>query len=226
MTMIMPRKSKSAAIQPRCLLALLVGCLISGCAEDKSNQSDLDLPGLRAQLISEAALEGEQMVSDVRKQLREADVDELPNVVVKGRIDAGKEMSPWEDGKAAFVLTDATGHEGEDDHDVHACPFCSRKINDYLVMVSFFDDDGNLYEADSRELFQVQEKQLLQIKGTARIDPDDDLLYLKADQLHRVVAKAEPAAKTEPEAKTEADPEGDDSTSTPQTTTEPDADKP
>ena len=104
------------------------------------------------------------------------------DVVIRGRIHAG-DLPPWENGKAAFVLTDATGHEGEDDdHDPHTCPFCSRNINDYLAKVTF-EQDGNIVDIDSRDLFKVAEKQLVIIKGQARIDTDD-LLSVTADGIY------------------------------------------
>lgn len=166
-------------------LAVACSCVVTGC-----NNGAVDDLGKAAQdqhqkLISDSVLEGEQMVSEVRKQLAADDINHL-TVVLKGRIDAGEDSSPWEDGKAAFVLTDAIGHEGETDHDPHTCPFCSRNINDYLVMVSFHDDEGNLIETDSRKLFGVKEKQMVFVSGEARINEDDGLLLLDADKLHVV----------------------------------------
>ncbi len=163
-----------------CQVMPVVLCLVVvGCAEDPNVQ----LERVSKDFVSSSVLSGEQMVSEIRKQLAVEGVDQV-DVVVKGRINAGKEAVPWEPNKAAFVLTDAIGHEGESDHDPHTCPFCSRNINDYLVMVSFKDDKGSLIDIDSRKLFDVTEKQLVYVKGTARIDPDDDLLYLDAAKLH------------------------------------------
>lgn len=188
MTMTTMKRSRLAPYRLACQPALLVvafGLVFSGC-DDAVNQSDtVQIETLQKRLISESVLEDEQMVSEVRKQLL-ADGVEKVEVVLKGRINAGKEALPWETGKAAFVLTDAIGHEGEKDHDPHTCPFCSRNINDYLVMVSFLDDAGQLIDIDSRKLFDVTEKQLVYVKGTARIDADDDLLYLDAVKLHAV----------------------------------------
>lgn len=188
MTMTTTRRSRFAPYrlthQP-ILLGVCVILFFSGC-EDAANPTDTArIDALRQQLISKSVLDGERMVSDVRKQLQSEGVEQI-DVVLKGRINAGKEASPWEPGKAAFVLTDAIGHEGEADHDPHTCPFCSRNINDYLVMVSFLDDDGQLIDIDSRKLFDVAEKQLVYVKGAARIDADDDLLYLDAVKLHPV----------------------------------------
>lgn len=188
MIMTTTTKSKVCGFRPSSLLvasSLFFGVLLSGCDDAPEMTGTVDVKSLQQQLISESPLENEQMVSEIRKQLEAEGVEEV-DVVVKGRINAGKEDSPWEPDKAAFVLTDAIGHEGEQDHDPHTCPFCSRNINDYLVMVSFPDDDGQLIDVDSRELFKVTDNQLVYVKGTAEIDPDDGLLYLNAVQLHTV----------------------------------------
>lgn len=163
--------------------SVFFGVLFSGCDDAPEMTDTVDVELLQQQLISESLLEDEQMVSEIREQLAAEGVEEI-DVVVKGRINAGKEDSPWEPDKAAFVLTDAIGHEGEQDHDPHTCPFCSRNINDYLVMVSFLDDDGQLIDIDSRKLFNLTDNQLIYVKGTARIDADDNLMYLDADKLH------------------------------------------
>ena len=178
-------KKNRLARRPMAFLTVVFGLFICGC-EDVSDQAEqVGLKTLQQKLISHSVLDGEQMVSEVRKQLQAEDVTDV-EVVLKGRINAGKEGSPWEPGKAAFVLTDAIGHEGESDHDPHECPFCSRNINDYLVMVSFLDDDGQLIEVDSQKLFDVSEKQTVYVAGTARIDPDDDLVYLDAAKIFPV----------------------------------------
>jgi len=176
-------------------VALLV--LASGCGD----VVDPQVQAAREKLLLQSAPTGETSVSKILTLLTpleteqgetnegetatDADgqeVSEQVDVVIKGRIYAG-DASPWADGMAAFVLTDATGHEGESDHDPHTCPFCSRKINDYLAKISFLNDAGELIEIDSRKLFDVKDKQLVFVKGTGRID-DDGLLNVTADGLY------------------------------------------
>lgn len=177
---------KSSRVRLGCLsLVAVLSFVFPGCNDSAREESSARLTELRQKLMSDVVPEGEQMVSEIRKQLAAEDTNPV-KVVVKGRIDAGKDSSPWEDGKAAFILTDAIGHEGEEDHDPHTCPFCSRNIDDYLVLVSFHDDDGNQIDVDSRELFDVKEKQLVLVSGEARINEDDGLLSLDADKLHVV----------------------------------------
>lgn len=111
-----------------------------------------------------------------------ADAKKQVDVVIKGRIDAG-DTTPWADGLAAFVITDATGHDGEADHNPHTCPFCSRNIKDYLAKVSFVNESDQLIEIDSRKLFDVREKQLVYITGTGTVD-QDGLLNVTATGLY------------------------------------------
>ncbi|MEZ6127102.1 MAG: hypothetical protein R3C59_00305 [Planctomycetaceae bacterium] len=129
-----------------------------------------------------AAVDANAGEANVEGKTADVERSDQVDVVIKGRIHAG-DASPWADGMAAFVLTDATGHDGESDHDPHTCPFCSRRINDYLAKVSFLNDAGELIEIDSRKLFDVTDRQLVYVTGTGRID-DDGLLNVTATGLY------------------------------------------
>lgn len=202
-----PTRKSNLMDRMRCTTGLLMALLlvVSGCAD----AVDPQIQSLRQKFLLESAPSEETSVSKVLKSLQPpepdaesetdtaddtaadsaeiaddkivADVDEV-DVVLKGRIYAG-ENSPWVNGMAAFVLTDATGHEGESDHDPHTCPFCSRKINDYLAQISFVNDNGDLIEIDSRKLFDVKDKQLVFVQGKGRID-EYGLLSVTASGLY------------------------------------------
>ena len=118
----------------------------------------------------------------VRKELLADDAPAAVPIVVKGRVDAG-ELPPFENGQAAFALTDTTGHEGQTDHDPHECPFCSRHIEDYLAQVYFRDQDGNVIATDSRELFGIKEGAMVTVKGMATIG-DDGMLHIDAEKIY------------------------------------------
>ena len=135
--------------------AALVGC----------ESTDPEILALRQKLVLSTAPSGVTTVSKIRKALMEPDAADEIDVVLRGRIWAGIKMPPWENGKAAFMLTDAAGHDGDDDHDPHACPFCSRDIDDYIAAIRFHTEDGTVVPIDSRELFDVKEKQMVIIKG-------------------------------------------------------------
>ena len=164
---------------PGVIAGLLLSLLFSGC----SGVEDERVRSLRSALVLADVPAGEQSISSIRSLLQADDAPAEIDVVIRGRIDAG-DLPPWEQDMAAFVLTDATGHDGDEDHDPHTCPFCSRNINNYLAKVSF-EDKGAVIDIDSRQLFDVEEKQLILIRGKAAID-DDNLLKVDADGLYHV----------------------------------------
>ena len=141
--------------------------LLSGCAD----QVDPEVEQLRNQYLLNSAPAGDLSISKVLKSITESEDVTQVDLVIKGRIDAG-DTTAWADGLAAFVLTDASGHDGETDHNPHTCPFCSRNIKDYLAKVSFLNAEDQLIEIDSRKLFDVHEKQLVYVTGTGTVDQD------------------------------------------------------
>lgn len=167
--------------QACCQFAIIPLLLVAGCGEP----TDPRIAQLQKQFLLTTAPEGARTVSSIRKELLPTEDSPTPpesiDVVIRGRINAGK-LPPWESGKTAFVLTDATGHKEGDSHDPHECPFCSRTIEDYLVQVSFRDESGELFEIDSRQAFGLQEQQLLVVQGQARLE--DDTLLVDATGLH------------------------------------------
>ncbi len=190
----------------RQVIALIpLSIFIAGCGETVGSrmtpQQKALVPELRKKFVLQDEPRGERTVSSVRKLFLEPeDPAKVPteiDVVIRGRIHNGK-LPPWETGKTAFMLTDATGHSGEADHDPHTCPFCSRNIEDYVAEIGFRDKDRKLYEIDSRDAFGVKQGQLLLIKGTARMG--DDILKVEATGMYFV--KEEPASK--PAAETAA----------------------
>jgi hypothetical protein len=130
---------------------------------------------LRKQLLVSEPLAGEKTISDVRKELKSESLTSSDSFVVRVRINAG-DFPPFADGMAAFVVTDATGHDGDEAHNPHECPFCKRDIKNSIARVEFADADGKLIKIDSRELFDIEEFDLLVIEGTGRFDEDDTLI--------------------------------------------------
>ena len=107
--------------------------------------------------------------------------------VIRARINAG-EMSPWIRDQAAFVVTDATGHDGSEDHDPHQCPFCRRDIKEHIALVRCTAGDGELIPMDARQLLGVAEGELLVVQGTI-CDGDADELEIAAQRVHIVPVK-------------------------------------
>ena len=160
-----------------CITAMLLTGL-SGCTNSASSQT----LALQNKLLSDSPLAGEVSVSSVRKLLKADDAPATTEVVVRGRINAG-ESPPWQPGQASFVLTDATGHDGDDDHDPHTCPFCSRSIKDYLAKVVFLDESGKPLGVDTRELFRVKENQLVIVRGKGSLN-EDDMLVIEGSSIY------------------------------------------
>ncbi len=159
---------------------LLLSACVAGCGESV----DAKVVSVREKLVLSSKPTASTSIKKIRAALQEDDADKEQDVTILARITAG-DLPPWETGKAAFIVTDASGHEGEQDHDPHTCPFCSRKINDYLGKLQFHNNDGDVIAIDSRELFDVKEKQLVIIKGRASID-DEDILDVAADGIYIV----------------------------------------
>lgn len=163
------------------MFLLLATALVAGCS-DATPSSATGPSAAGKKFLTENPPDGVRSVKEIRDELQAADASETVAAVVRGRINAG-ELPPFEEGKAAFALTDATGHDGDDDHDPHTCPFCSRSIGDYIGQISFYGDDSNLIATDARELFGVKEKSMVVVSGEARIG-DDGMLQIRAEKIH------------------------------------------
>ena len=128
-----------------------------------------------AVVVVPAAPAGEKPIADIRKALKDGELKPDQTFVVRARINAG-DFPPFADGMAAFVVTDATGHDGDESHNPHECPFCKRDIKNVIARVEFKDKAGALIKTDARELFDVKEFDLLVIEGTGQFAEDDTLV--------------------------------------------------
>ena len=144
-----------------------VTLLICGCGNS-------DVAELREQYVLTEEPAGAQVVSRIRSALQADDAPASIDVVLAGRIYAGKDSEPWSAGRCAFILTDFAGHNGDSEHDPYECPFCSESIEDYRVFVNF--GENGAAEIDAREVFDVQERQKVTLAGTARLDEAGDVL--------------------------------------------------
>jgi len=156
------------------VLAAFVGCGSGEVVDSSLNE-------LRRQFEADVSPEDALAFEDVRTALQDGKREADTEVVLRGRINAG-DISPWEPGVAAFVLTDATGHDDEDDHDPHECPFCSRKIESMIAHVEFHDNDGRVITEDARELFELRDKQLVIVRGRVSLD-ESGILRLAATEM-------------------------------------------
>ena len=166
-----------------CVLSFCM-LLLCGCG-----QADPAVTAARQQFVSQASLQGEVKIPDIRKAASAEDADKTKSWVIRAKINAG-EFPPFADGLASFIVTDAFGtddaeHKGGADHNPHDCPFCKRDINSVMARVEFCGADGAPLPLDARQLFDLQEMQLVQVEGTARKD-DDDWLVISARRIHVV----------------------------------------
>lgn len=161
-------------------LSLAIACCLiaTGCGDSTSPR----VLALQSQFLVASIPQKERPVPDIRKDLKSGALKPDTRFVVRARINAG-DFPPFAEGKAAFIVTDATGHDGDESHDPHECPFCKRDIKSVIARVEFSDDTSKMIDIDARELFNVKEFDLLVIEGTGRFD-DDDILVIDTKKLY------------------------------------------
>jgi len=154
------------------LAPLLVGCGASIAFEDDSNSQ------VKSKFLLSEEPSGAIGVAEAKQRLEKNN-----DVVLLGRIEAG-EFAPWDDGKASFLITDATieHHHHADDHE---CAFCKGKKDplEMMAIVRFLDDDMKVLSIDARELLGVKEKQLVVVRGRGEVD-DLGQLTVSADGIY------------------------------------------
>lgn len=153
----------------RCSILLLLS-LFAGC-----NQTDPQILAAREQFLVSTVPDGERPIPDVQKDLKEGKLKETDVFTVRAHIDAG-DFAPFGDGQAAFMVTDAAGHDGKKAHNPHDCPFCKRDINSVMARVEFKGADGNTLKIDARQLFDLKEKDLVVVEGTGRFNEENALI--------------------------------------------------
>ena len=136
---------------------------------------DPEIIALRQRFVVEKPPGTERPVPEIRADLKSGKLKPDSAFSVRVRINAG-DVPPFAAEKATFIVTDATGHDGDESHNPHDCPFCKRDIKSVIAQVEFNDQDGKLLQLDSRELFDVKEFDLLVIEGTGKFSEDDTLI--------------------------------------------------
>lgn len=142
-----------------------------GCGEG----TDPEITALRQKFVVERPPGGERPVPEIRADLKSGKLSSDTPFSVRVRINAG-EVPPFAPGKATFIVTDATGHDGDESHNPHDCPFCKRDIKSVIAQVEWNDPDGKVLQVDSRKLFDVKEFDLLVLEGTGKFSSDDTLI--------------------------------------------------
>jgi hypothetical protein len=151
------------------MLVLLL--VIPGCGET----IDPELVAIRNRFLNVSTETKETPVSEIRASLKSGELKPGTPFKVRVRINAG-EFPPFVNDSAKFFVTDATGHDGDESHDPHECPFCRRDVKSMMALVEFHDEAGKTIAMDARELFEVKDFELLVIEGTGQFDSEDVLL--------------------------------------------------
>lgn len=102
-------------------------------------------------------------------------------VVIVGRI--GGAANPWIEGRAAFMLLDASKlmvAEGADAAAGELCTgdCCATERADCTTLVKVVDANGRLVAADSRQLLGLTTEDMVVVRGKAKKDESDNFTVL------------------------------------------------
>ncbi|MAT73133.1 MAG: hypothetical protein CMJ58_26915 [Planctomycetaceae bacterium] len=111
---------------------------------------------------------------------RESAQDGAPLVLV-GRV--GGSDNPWIDGRAAFMLLDASMSvvaEGEDSAEGEICTgdCCATERLACTTLVKVVDAGGQLVSVDSRKLLGLKQSDMVVVEGTAKKDKSGNFSVL------------------------------------------------
>lgn len=153
---------------------------LTGCSTSPSDENE-------ATLITAASADGSKYLLKEEPdgavgviEARESAKDGDP-VVIVGRI--GGADNPWVEGRAAFVLLDASKlmvAAGEDSNDEELCleDCCASERAGCTTLVKVVDADGKLVAADSRQLLGLTSNDMVVVRGKARKDESDNFTVL------------------------------------------------
>ena len=152
-------------------LAGLAGCG-SGPATESTAQTDID--GKQFMLTAEP--DGAVGVIAARESAE----DGAPLVIV-GRV--GGSANPWIDGRAAFMLLDASMSvvaEGENSTEGELCTgdCCATERLACTTLVKVVDAGGQVVPVDSRKLLGLKESDMVVVEGTAKKDKSGNFSML------------------------------------------------
>lgn len=148
-------------------IGLIATAIIVGCGTEKS----IDPAVLSARNTYLLADEPDGSIGILEAREKEGVLDDI---VLYGQI--GSKDQTWQEGKATFVITDPTAlHDADDDgHDHENCPFCKAKKEgkapNPTAIVQVVNESKEVLAIDARELFEVEEGDMVVVKGSAQID--------------------------------------------------------
>lgn len=163
-------------------LAAVICVTLVGCGESLSPEM-LAIRDrlLTSDLASASSSRQEEPIMTIREQLKSGQKKAGDTVLVRARVNAG-DLSPFAEGLASVTLTDATGHDGDESHNPHECPFCKRDILEMLAILEFRGDDGQIIPEDARKLLDLREFDLVLVEGTLSTG-EDGMLRIQGSRL-------------------------------------------
>lgn len=102
-------------------------------------------------------------------------------IVIVGRV--GGSANPWIDGRAAFMMLDAsksvvaTGTEAKG-NEICMGDCCALERAACTALVTFVDDHGSVIPVDSRKLLQIAENDMLLVQGKVKKDETGNFTVL------------------------------------------------
>ncbi len=161
---------RTFAVAQACLLLGLTS--LAGCGHP-SNASPADSEVKSVVRLTDVLLSDEPEGALGVIELREQAKDEK-KVVLLGRI--GGATSPWVEGRAAFVVVDASIQLCDEGQGVCSC--CQDKVCDATALVKVVDKQGRMFKSDARDLLNVKENELVVVSGRAKRDDAGNLTVL------------------------------------------------
>lgn len=157
------------------LASALMGC---GSASDSTMEpttiTPISVDGSKYVLAEEP--DGAMGVIETRKTAANGDP-----VIVVGRIGGAKD--PWIEGRAAFMLLDASMvvvAEGTESNEGEICmdECCAIERAGSTTLVKIIDDDGKILGVDARQLLGVQADDMVVVSGKASKDDMGNFVVL------------------------------------------------
>ncbi len=147
-------------------LMLLIG--IAGCGRPEP-QTATNTPSIdKSKYILNEEPDGAVGVMIAREDMQDQD-----EIVLVGRI--GGRANPWIEGRSAFMVIDAAltvVADGQESDDGQVCmdDCCAELRAGMTTLVKIVDDQGTPLAIDTRELLEVQENDMVVVKGKVHRD--------------------------------------------------------
>lgn len=157
------------------LITVLIGCGSSPIADvESSDVTPISIDGSQYVLADEP--DGAIGVIEARKTAANGDP-----VIIVGRI--GGAANPWIEGRAAFMLLDASMvivADGTESTDGEICmdECCASERAGSTILVKIVDDGGKILAVDARQLLGVNADDMVVVSGKASKDEAGNFVVL------------------------------------------------